>query len=264
MSRRTADKHEKKSAVLRKDFESHECTNSCLVLRSESVQAGINGKRSLSSTEVQECSLILNLYSKGKKRKNVPNHDESVKKARTSTECANPATVFPHILPQSEKDQIVHEFRESTSNKALKQYECSFCGKLELAHDVKMRSTSELDISLLERAVESLRETFRQPCIECYRPSSLIDESTYVLCHLCNLSVSHNKFQTLPLRSYANGLWIGDVPSELQDLTFLEEQCISRARATRCMYKIQLGPTGQLAARGNVCILPQDTSSFVS
>ncbi|KAK6992266.1 hypothetical protein R3P38DRAFT_2570744, partial [Favolaschia claudopus] len=63
--------------------------------------------------------------------------------------------------------------------------------------------------------------------------------------------------------SYANGLWIGEVPPELQDLTFLEEQCIARARATRCMYKINLGPTGQLAARGNVCILPQDTSSFL-
>ncbi|KAJ7752500.1 hypothetical protein DFH07DRAFT_745024, partial [Mycena maculata] len=30
------------------------------------------------------------------------------------------------------------------------------------------------------------------------------------------------------------------------------------------MYKLTLGPSGQLAARGNVCILPQDTTSFVS
>ncbi|KAJ6494442.1 hypothetical protein C8R45DRAFT_760276, partial [Mycena sanguinolenta] len=82
--------------------------------------------------------------------------------------------------------------------------------------------------------------------------------------HLCNLSVSKNKFQTLPLRSYANGLWTGDVPDELRDLTFLEEQCIARARATKCMYKLTLGPTGQLAARGNVCILPQDTTSFLN
>ncbi|KAK6995717.1 hypothetical protein R3P38DRAFT_2425886, partial [Favolaschia claudopus] len=56
-----------------------------------------------------------------------------------------------------------------------------------------------------------------------------------------DLSVSHSKFQTLPLRSYANGLWLGDVPPELQGLTFLEEQCIARARATKCMYKIKLG-----------------------
>ncbi|KAK6993177.1 hypothetical protein R3P38DRAFT_2379594, partial [Favolaschia claudopus] len=30
------------------------------------------------------------------------------------------------------------------------------------------------------------------------------------------------------------------------------------------MYKLALGPSGQFAARGNVCILPQDTSSFVT
>jgi hypothetical protein len=30
------------------------------------------------------------------------------------------------------------------------------------------------------------------------------------------------------------------------------------------MYKINLGPIGQLAARGNVCILQQDTSSFLN
>ncbi|KAJ7203936.1 hypothetical protein C8J57DRAFT_1101063, partial [Mycena rebaudengoi] len=30
------------------------------------------------------------------------------------------------------------------------------------------------------------------------------------------------------------------------------------------MYKLSLGPSGQFAARGNVCILPQDTTSFLS
>ncbi|KAK7062096.1 hypothetical protein R3P38DRAFT_2493729, partial [Favolaschia claudopus] len=126
-----------------------------------------------------------------------------------------------------------------------------------------MKSVTSLDIGLLEKAVERLRITSSQPRIETFNRSSLINDSTYVLCHLCNLSVTNNVFRSLPLRSYANGLWIGEVPSELKDLTFLEEQCIARARATRCMYKINLGPTGQLAARGNVCILPQDASSFL-
>ncbi|KAJ7321052.1 hypothetical protein DFH08DRAFT_620743, partial [Mycena albidolilacea] len=54
--------------------------------------------------------------------------------------------------------------------------------------------------------------------------------------HLCNSAVSKNSFHSIPLRSYANGLWIGKVPAELKDLTFLEEQCIARARATGCTY----------------------------
>ncbi|KAJ7816646.1 hypothetical protein B0H13DRAFT_2459855, partial [Mycena leptocephala] len=75
--------------------------------------------------------------------------------------------------------------------------------------------------------------------------------------------VTKNKFCSIPLRSCANGLWIGKIPQELLDLTFLEEQCIARSRATKCMYKLSLGPAGQFAARGNVCILPQDSTSFL-
>ncbi|KAJ3870369.1 hypothetical protein F5051DRAFT_304231, partial [Lentinula edodes] len=68
----------------------------------------------------------------------------------------------------------------------------------------------------------------------------------------------------IPLRSYANGLWTGTLPLPLQDLTFLEEQCIARARATKCMFKLELGPTGQYASRGNVCIFPQDPSPLTT
>ncbi|KAK7007250.1 hypothetical protein R3P38DRAFT_2554224, partial [Favolaschia claudopus] len=255
----------KNAATLRADFERHQCTSACLILKSEAMQAGITSSLILSPAAFQESALILNLRLGSIKMKQKPADDsasESNKCARKSAESSTPHTEFPIMLSQTEKDKIVSEFRDSTDNKSLKRYECSFCGKLEYTVDVKMRSVNDLDISLLERAVENLREVCSQPCIKSYKSSSLIDESIYALCHLCNLSVTHNKFQTIPLRSYANGLWIGEVPPELQGLTFLEEQCIARARATKCMYKISLGPTGQLAARGNVCILPQDTSSF--
>jgi hypothetical protein len=35
---------------------------------------------------------------------------------------------------------------------------------------------------------------------------------SYVLCHLCNSAVKRKTFVSIPLRSYANGLWIGDLP----------------------------------------------------
>jgi hypothetical protein len=126
-----------------------------------------------------------------------------------------------------------------------------------------MRPVRSLDISLLERAVNELRITSQQQRIQSFKVSSLINNS-YVLCHLCNLAVTNNVFKTLPVCSYVNGLWIGDIPNELQGLTFLEEQCIARAHATKCMYKLNLTPSGQFASRRNVCILPQDTSSFLT
>jgi hypothetical protein len=106
-----------------------------------------------------------------------------------------------------------------------------------------MRAVKDLDISLLDKAVAELREISRQPRIEPFNNSSLV-RGSYVLCYLCDSAVNKNSFRSIPLRSYANGLWIGTVPEELRGLTFLEEQCIARARATRCMYKLTLGPTG--------------------
>jgi hypothetical protein len=66
------------------------------------------------------------------------------------------------VLPQSEKDQIVHEFCEATSNASLKRDACSFCGKFENAIHIKMKSVAELDISLLDTAVRELRIISRQ------------------------------------------------------------------------------------------------------
>jgi hypothetical protein len=144
--------------------------------------------RALNNTEYQEYTLVLNL-----KRKPVLATEEprAAKQPRNSFEGYPPDTSFPVILSQEEKDQIVGEFHESTST--LKRYECSFCGKLGLAASVVMKSVDVLDISLLIRAVNRLHKTSSQPCIESFRRASLIHDSNYVLCHLCNLSVSNNK-----------------------------------------------------------------------
>ncbi|KAK7023984.1 hypothetical protein R3P38DRAFT_3535455, partial [Favolaschia claudopus] len=256
MFRLTTERKEKNATTLQIEFGNHRCTKACLILKSEAARAGITSTVAVSATELQESSLILKLRTSCGKRKAVatqggPRKCQKMVDRKINAEVRS----FPIILSQTEKDEIIREFRESTSNIALKRYECSFCGKLELASEVKMKAVADLDISLLEKAVQRLRVTSSQPRVESFNRSSLINNSTYVLCHLCDLSVTKNSFRSLPVRSYANGLWIGDVPPELQELTFLEEQCIARARATRCMYKIHLGPTGQLAARDEICVV---------
>ncbi|KAH7907844.1 hypothetical protein BJ138DRAFT_1013892, partial [Hygrophoropsis aurantiaca] len=50
-------------------------------------------------------------------------------------------------------------------------------------------------------------------------------------------------FQTLikgkvPTLSLANGLWLGDVPCELQGLSFVEKLLISRVRHNRCIVRV--------------------------
>ncbi|KAJ7347069.1 hypothetical protein DFH08DRAFT_700028, partial [Mycena albidolilacea] len=76
--------------------------------------------------------------------------------------------------------------------------------------------------------------------------------------------ITGHKFIKILLRSYANGLWVGQRPKEREDLTYLEEQCIARARTMRCMFKLEMGPTGQYASRGNVCIFIQDPGPLLT
>ncbi|KAK6974592.1 hypothetical protein R3P38DRAFT_2437559, partial [Favolaschia claudopus] len=205
LSRRVNGK-EKAAVVLRQDFVEHRCTDSCLVFVSEAHLAGLRPDVLLLD-EVQQAEIFSRLQVKSNKRKSVLQTDSPRKRLRlSSTDTVNMSgsdTTFPVILTQDEKDQIVREFRASTSNTALKRYECSFCGKFELASECRLRLTTDLDISLLERAVVELRERSRQPQIQPFGSQSLVNGS-YVLCHLCNSAVSKKSFHSIPLRSYAN------------------------------------------------------------
>ncbi len=58
------------------------------------------------------------------------------------------------------------------------------------------------------------------------------------MCLECAESVRRGK---LPKNSLANGLWIGEVPSVLTDLTFAEQTLISRVRINNFVLKLQSG-----------------------
>ncbi|KIJ35319.1 hypothetical protein M422DRAFT_180994, partial [Sphaerobolus stellatus SS14] len=120
-----------------------------------------------------------------------------------------------------------------------------------------------LDISVLDLCVSQLCTITNVPTIQSFDPSS-ISAGHYRVCHLCHSCITRNKFTKVPLYAYANNCWLGPVPEELKDLSFLEEQCIARAHSTRCMIKLEKGPTGQFASKGNVCIFPQEPHSLTS
>ncbi|THU80474.1 hypothetical protein K435DRAFT_809860 [Dendrothele bispora CBS 962.96] len=138
---------------------------------------------------------------------------------------------WPEILSWDDKMSIMQECYDAASNTSIRRNECSFCGGLQAAHEMSIIPCSELDISLLKAAVQELPEKTSQPAIQCFRPET-IENDQYCLCSYCKHEIR-----------YANGMWTGNLPEELRGLTFLEEQCIARARATKCMFELELGPT---------------------
>ncbi|KIK63405.1 hypothetical protein GYMLUDRAFT_139385, partial [Collybiopsis luxurians FD-317 M1] len=86
------------------------------------------------------------------------------------------------------------------------------------------------------------------------------------ICHICNEDVKGNRFVHVPLLSWANGCWLGDVPGQLACLTYTEELVIARAHSTKCWGKLKDGMnnkrTDQRAASGNVCIHPHEIQNI--
>nr|GAT43560.1 predicted protein [Mycena chlorophos] len=274
------DRTKKNAKDLRADLLRHRCCDECLLRRSHAISAGVLNLAPLPRLRFLESAKLLRLrltapVARPKRKRPDDAADSSPRKKQRTV----PAPPLPRdhvsavgspvpdhlfrILSWDEKCDIMHEFREATGNRAMARVECSFCGAREVLDGAAYIRTDCLDTSLLENAVARLRELFHQPRIQVFRPETLVNES-YVLCADCRREVTGSEFKAIPLRSYANGLWTGLCPPELSGLTFLEEQCIARARATSCMFKLELGASGQYASRGNVCILPHDPTPFAT
>ena len=69
--------------------------------------------------------------------------------------------------------------------------------------------------------------------------------------------------QKLPKYALANNLFVGNLPDELGDLTWVEEQVCALHRSTVFVYRLYGSddPRNPYLARGNSCALPQNDVS---
>ena len=65
------------------------------------------------------------------------------------------------------------------------------------------------------------------------------------MCTLCQKCPDALSKESIPKFSIVNGVWLGNVPAELQDLTIPEEKLISLYRHSSCVIKLQ-SPSIQL------------------
>ncbi|KAJ7897966.1 hypothetical protein B0H14DRAFT_3581596 [Mycena olivaceomarginata] len=107
---RDSDGKLKSADTLRAEFLAHQCTEFCLILRSEAALAGLS-PIPLSPSELERCKS--NLRPNPRKRKSTSLDDNVNKRHRSSVETSE--TAFPIILSQGEKDQIVGKAQLSSS-----------------------------------------------------------------------------------------------------------------------------------------------------
>ena len=145
---------------------------------------------------------------------------------------------WPQLVPNTLKKKIVKLFHEKTSSEALATFTCASCSSLTLNIEHKKMLLSDINIDLL-KPFSKFSSQIPMPCrketplASCMVNPDGIEQdenghSQLQLCKTCHNSLCLGK--TPPL-SLANGTYLGPVPSELLDLTPIEEAMIAWCRA---------------------------------
>ena len=206
---------------------------------------------------------------------------------------------WPSLVPQSMKDKIITMFRKQTSSEMLKSVTCASCAESCLASECSQVNIHDVDLAVLSRPdrrvqngkncndivdsewldselispdlplpIPSMKDILLDPA-GVHLPSN--SNSTDIFITLCKSCKSFLKVGRIPPSSIANHMVLGEIPSELKDLTIVEEAMIARCRA-KC-WIIQLkeestdigsSPNAQHGVKGHVIIYPQRPSAIAN
>src|SRR6202789_2412437 len=165
-------------------------------------------------------------------------YQESHKRSRQKYYLSNKDVKFPPSPPSAELCQnIVSDFCIDTSPEVFEETGCAICGKLTPI--CEMEDLSEVEnVSLLkvDGVTRKARSKSSDPVRELRGP--ILAPKCSRVCPICIDLLEKKKVPTLAL---ANGLWIGEIPDELQDLTYAEQLLIARVRHNRCIVKVSSG-----------------------
>ncbi|KAL6307532.1 hypothetical protein BKA93DRAFT_713966, partial [Sparassis latifolia] len=162
----------------------------------------------------------------------------------------------PQSLSHSDLTDFVRTWCEFMGPAALSEAPCVICGELVLISDLSTVPSHSLNLSVLSHFGEGVtrceHHNSEDPVIELEGPILMgIDSPELRACTSCMKTVAHGD---LPWQSLTNGLWLGDVPSELQQLNFIEKLIVAHYRHNYFVVQVNMG---QRKLSANAVVFPQ-------
>ncbi|KAF9491269.1 hypothetical protein BDN71DRAFT_1342516, partial [Pleurotus eryngii] len=143
---------------------------------------------------------------------------------------------FP-LLPASRhaiKDMVTACAKKMEPS-AIEEAGCAVCGQLLLRTELsKLRLVKNLLHVLEVPGMTRLRRRSERDPIRSI-PGPVTDHSLCMICDTCRATLRKDK---LPKNALAQGLWIGEVPPELQDLRFVEKLVIAHVWYSNCFVRV--------------------------
>ena len=162
----------------------------------------------------------------------------------------DPQPVFPPAPPSKDLlETVIRNFCSATSPKQFVEAGCAVCGQLHNLTDMILLSEANVDLSPLTVSGVTRKERMHveEEIQELKEP--VLDGDCQ---HICSGCLSYLKKRKIPPFSLANGLWLGKIPKELQDLSYVEKMLIAKVRHNRCIIRIK--SSGRYKMRANAIV----------
>lgn len=152
-------------------------------------------------------------------------------------------TMFPPAPPSAAlMEKICNGFIADTDPRILEEEGCAVCASLNPTMSMSPLEDMHDVLHVLNEYIFDDRVTRKERRTDADPIKELTGIPLATGCNkVCNKCVSYLRKEQIPPLSLANGLWIGDVPIELQGLTFAEKLLISRVRHNGCLVRVSSG-----------------------
>ena len=165
---------------------------------------------------------------------------ELAKKKRTERRKEKKSKFPPSPPSKALCETVTRGWCGDTSPEVFMESGCAVCGQLTPLSQLSKLSESECNLDVLVRDGLGVTRLERfspdDPIQDIEGP--VLDSSCTKICHSCRNSLDEG---VSPKYALANGLWLGQVPSQLQDLSYAEQLLISRVRRNKCLVKVSSG-----------------------
>src|SRR5271155_1595424 len=152
-----------------------------------------------------------------------------------NTEC----NIFPPDPPSKYLvERIITGFCNDIQPIKFMEADCAVCGQLSPFSKLhKLNETScNLDILCVENIGRKERKMASDPIVPL--SGRILDPKCENICNECENVLLNGK---IPSNALAHGIWIGEIPQQLQDLTLIESMLISRVCHNRCVVRVSYG-----------------------
>lgn len=164
--------------------------------------------------------------------------------------------LFPPLpLDKCKINQVVNNFCHDLDKSDWIEDGCAVCGLLYLMKDLRPLDQIDIKLSSLEVVGQSITRQER------YSEDDPIKEMTGPIVaptckHICKGCLRSLKEFKIPPNALANGLWLGEVPSQLSDLTWTERLMISRVNHNYCVISVKESGMHKMRANAVAYMVP--------